>query len=103
MSAAKRRRLAKCRRRHSKVVNRIKKMKVKYNLSAKQLRQFVKLHYVEEAEMILKIVRKDFKNEGYCAYRLHGCQGCEDYIWLKSESHVCPNCHNTDGRYFLFF
>ena len=53
----------------------------------------------EESKTILKIVRKDFKDGGYYAYRLHGCSGCNDYIWMFKESHVCPNCNNSDGRY----
>ena len=92
--------MAKCKRRHHKAVERIIKMKTNSNLSGKQLKQLVNINYnAEEADMILKIVSKDFKNEGYYAHRLHGCQGCEDYIWLKSESHPCPNCNNTAGRY----
>ena len=100
MVSVKRRRVsAKNKRRHAKVVHRIVKMKVKYNLSGKQLRQFVQIYNTVEAETILNLVRKDFRNEGYCAHRLHGCAGCEDYIWLKTERQVCPNCNNMDGGY----
>lgn len=94
----KRRRVS--RRRHSKAVDRIIKLKVKYNLSAEHLRNLVvDMYNREEAEAIIRLVRKDFKNDGHCAHRLHGCAGCEDFIWIHSETMVCPNCNNMDGRY----
>ena len=99
----KRRRLnaTKCRRPRSQAVDRILKLKVKYNFSADQLRKFVhEMYNREEAEVILLLIRKEFKNDGYSAHRLHGCAGCDDFIWLYSETMVCPNCNNLDGRYF---
>ena len=69
-------------------------------MSHKKLSEFVALHYSDcEAEKILKLVRKDLSNGSFFAHRLHGCAGCEDFVWLKSESQVCPNCNNADGRY----
>lgn len=80
---------------------RISQMKVKWNLSHKQLKEFVSIFNAVEAATILQLVQKDLKDEGYHAIRLHGCAGCEEYIWLKSESHICPNCNNMDGRYLF--
>ena len=77
---------------------RISQMKVKWNLSHKQLKEFVSIFNAVEAATILQLVQKDLKDEGYHAIRLHGCAGCEEYIWIKSESHICPNCNDIDGR-----
>ena len=90
---------AKNRCRHHKTAKRISQMKVKWNLSHKQLAEFVSIFNEVEAQTILQLVHKDLKDEGYHAIRLHGCAGCEEYIWLKSESHICPNCNNMHGRY----
>lgn len=96
----KRRRVsAALKRRHKKAVTNAVKMKVKYNMSYNQLRDLLKMYNEEEAEIIMRLVRTDFEDEGYFAYRLHGCAGCDNYIWLKHENMVCPNCNNLDGRY----
>lgn len=90
----------KSRRRYGKVISRIIKLKVKYNLSAEHLRNFVvEMYSLEEADVILRLVRKSFKSDGFCAHRLHGCAGCNDFIWIHSETMVCPNCNNMNGRY----
>ena len=100
----KRRRLSvKGTRRRSKAVDRIIKLKVKYNLSEEHLSYFVELLNPSEAELILRLVRKVFQNDDYCAHRLHGCAGCDDFIWIHNEKMDCPNCNNMDGRYLYFF
>ena len=102
MRRLKRRRVAQHERRHRKAVDRIIKTKVKHNLSHKKLCEFVGMHYNDfEAEKIIKLVRKDLSKDSYFAHRLHGCAGCEDFMWLQSESQVCPNCNNMDGRYLF--
>ena len=85
-------------RRHKKAVQRAVKMKVKFNLSYKQLRAVISMYNEEEAEVVMKLVRQDFQENGYFAYRLHGCAGCDDFIWMKDEDFLCPNCNNVDGR-----
>ena len=94
----------KSRARHSKAYHRVMQHKVKYNLSAQHLRNFVLTTYSpEEAELVLRLVRKDFKKQGYFAHRLHGCAGCEDFIWLYNETMVCPNCNSLHVRYLFIF
>lgn len=90
---------ANIRRRHAKSIDRIIRHKVKYNLSAVHLQKFVnEMYSLEEAKVVLRLVRKDLKHGCYCAHRLHGCAGCEDFIWIYDEEMVCPNCNNLDGR-----
>ena len=84
--------------RHKTAVNCAVKMKVKYNLSYKQLSDLVNIYSKEEAEIVMKLVRQDFQDKGYFAHRLHGCAGCDDFIWMKHEDMICPNCNNLDGR-----
>ena len=88
------------RRRYAKGISRVIKLKVKYNMSEEHLRKFiVEMYSLEESEAILRLVRKALKSDGYCAHRLHGCAGCNDFIWIHSETMVCPNCNNMNGRY----
>ena len=90
------------RRRHDKVIDRIVKLKVKYNLSAAHLRNFITdMYSLEEAEVVLRLVQKAFKRGGYCGHRLHGCAACNDFIWLHGETMLCPNCNSMDGRYLM--
>jgi len=96
---AKRRRVSvSLKRRHKKAVIRAVQMKVKYNMSYKQLNDLVKMYNEEEAEIIMRLVRQDFQDEGYFAYRLHGCAGCDNFVWMKHEDIICPNCNNREGR-----
>ena len=60
--------------------------------------QIVNMYNKEEAEIVMKLVRQDFQDKGYFAHRLHGCAGCDDFIWIKHEDMICPNCNNLDGR-----
>jgi rubrerythrin len=98
MPAKRRRVSAALKRRHKQAVTRAVKMKVKYNLSYQQLRDLVNMYNEEEAEIVMRLVRHDFEDKGYFAHRLHGCAGCENFIWMKHEDMICPNCNNADGR-----
>ena len=84
----------------SKQIDRIMNLKVKHNMSDAEMEDIVRTtcESEEEADEILRIVRKQFR-AGYCAIRLHGCEGCEDYFWLYKENHDCPICGNSAGRY----
>ena len=82
-------------------MNRLIEMKVKCNFSVDQLQQIINLYQPSEAKSITKIVRKELR-EDYSAYRLHGCAGCEEFVWIAGENRPCDICNNQHGRFTLF-
>ena len=86
-------------RRHRSVVNRAVKIKVKHNFSFEQLKDVLKMYHREEAATIMQLVKQEFADEGYFAHRIHGCAGCDNFMWLHHEHMDCPHCNNSDGRY----
>ena len=84
------------------VIERIINMKAKCNFSAKQLKHIISLYEPEEADLILKIVNRELR-QNYSAFRLHGCSQCDDFVWLAGENRDCDICHNQDGRSVPFF
>lgn len=81
-----------------RAVDKIIRMKVEFNWSYKEIKTIANaMYHKEEAEAILRLVRREFSS-GYCAHRLHGCAGCDEYFWMYSEKHDCPICGDSEGR-----
>ena len=101
MSSKKRRR--ECHKKRKRLVERLVRMKVSHNLSCKQIQDIVQVCTKTEAPMVMKLLNQQLKSrkKSNCAYVLHGCATCEDYVWLESERQTCPNCKNLQGRYCI--
>ena len=88
--------------RQKKIRDRLIRLKVQCNFSAKQLKAIIdnKVEEPAERKLIAKLVSRHLR-QNYSAYRLHGCKQCDNFIWIVGENHPCAFCHNQEGRLVL--
>ena len=84
-------------------LSRLIRLKVKCDLSNKQLQHVLDLYHPGESVFLSKLLAQQFRAQKQCksvdCYRLHGCITCDSFIWSHNEDMPCPNCGNQDGRY----
>ena len=83
------------------IVDRLIKLKVKCKFSVSQLQKVIRLYEPKESKAIEKLIYKELR-QNYSAYRLHGCAGCEEFVWIAGENRPCDICNNQHGRFTLF-
>ena len=88
---------------NSSHLSRLIGLKVKCDLSNKQLQHVLDLYHPGESVFLSKLLAQQFRVQKQCkgidCYRLHGCVTCDSFIWAHNEDMPCPNCGNQDGRY----
>ena len=78
-------------------------LKVKCDLSNKQLQHVLDLYRPGESAFLAKLLTQQLRvqkqSKGVDCYRLNGCVTCDSFIWSHNEDIPCPNCGDQDGRY----
>ena len=84
-------------------ISKLLKLKVKCDLSTKQLQQVLDVYHPNESKFVNKLLRQELRTKkttkGIVFHRLHGCSVCGDFMWTDDEDIPCSVCGNQDGRY----